>query len=403
MLVAHRIRLDPNKVQATCLARAAGVARFAYNWALAEWQRQHAAHQADPAQPKPSQLALRRQLNAVKREQFPWMLEVTKNAPQMAIIQLGQAFENFFAKRARYPRFRCKGRDDRFTLTNDQFTVDEKRIRIPKLGWVRMRERLRFAGRIVAAAVSRKAGQWYASITVETLEDLPLPPAENQGAVGVDLGISTLATLSTGEKWPGPKALRTLLARLRRLSRALSRKVKGSSNRRKAKDRLARLHARIVNVRADSLHKLTTSITRRFHTIGIEDLNVKGMLANGRLARAVADMGFSELRRQLEYKAGWRGCQVMIADRWYPSSKLCSCCGHLLEALGLGMRNWTCLGCAVTHDRDTNAAVNLQHLAASSAVTACGGAGAGPACKRGTKPAPAKQESDGTAALDNNG
>lgn len=179
--------------------------------------------------------------------------------------------------------------------------------------------------------------------------------------------------------------------------------MKGSSNRRKAKDRLARLHVRIANVRADSLHKFTTSITRRFHTIGIEDLNVRGMLANRRLARAVADMGLSELRRQLDYKAGWRGGRVLIADRWYPSSKLCSCCGHLLEALSLGMRNWTCPGCAVTHDRDVNAAVNLQHIAASSAVTACGGDGAGPARKRKTKPAPAKQESNGTAALDNNG
>ncbi len=311
MLAAHRIRLAPNNAQATYLARAAGTARFAYNWALAEWQKQSLARQNNPALPAPSQLSLRRQLNAVKRDQFPWMLEVTKNAPQMAIIQLGQAFENFFSKRARYPRFRRKGRDDRFTLSNDQFAVEGQRIRIPKLGWVSMREVLRFTGRIVSASIARRAGHWYASLTVDTLEDQPLPTAENQGAVGVDLGISTLATLSTGEKWPGPKALRALLARLRRLSRALSRKVKGASNRRKAKDRLASLHARIANVRADFLHKLTTSITRRFHTIGIEDLNVKGMLANRHLGRAVADMGFSELRRQLEYKADWRG------GRWW--------------------------------------------------------------------------------------
>lgn len=219
MLAAHRIRLAPNSAQATHLARAAGTARFAYNWALAEWRKQYLARQDNPALPAPSQLSLRRQLNAVKRDQFPWMLEVTKNAPQMAIIQLGKAFENFFAKRARYPQFRRRGRDDRFTLSNDQFAVEGQRIRIPKLGWVRMRETLRFTGRIVSACVARRAGHWYASITVDTLEDRALPPVENQAAVGVDLGISTLATLSTGEKWPGPKALRTLLARLRRLSR----------------------------------------------------------------------------------------------------------------------------------------------------------------------------------------
>lgn len=372
MLVAHRIRLVPNNVQATALARAAGTARFAYNWALAEWNKQYQAHKLDPAVPAPSQLSLRRQLNAIKRRDFPWMLEVTKNAPQMAIIQLGRAFENFFARRARFPTFRRKGRDDRFTLSNDQFRIEDNRIRIPKLGWVRMREGLRFAGHVLSATVSRSAGHWYASITVDTPE-LSLPPADNQGAAGVDLGVSALATLSTGEKFEGPKALRTLLARLRRLSRNLSRKEVGSRNRSKAKHALARLHARIANIRRDSLHQLTTRLTRRFHTICIEDLNVKGMLANRRLSRAIADMGFGELRRQLTYKAAWRGGQVVVADRWYPSSKTCSCCGHRLDVLGLGERQWTCPGCARQHDRDVNAAVNLKNLAVSSTVAACGG------------------------------
>jgi putative transposase len=402
MLIAHRIRLDPNKVQATYLARAAGTARFAYNWALAEWQRQYAAHQADPALPSPSQLLLRRQLNAIKREQFPWMLEVTKNAPQMAIIQLGRAFENFFARRARYPRFRKKGVHDRFSLTNDQFRVEDRRLHIPKLGWVRMREALRFTGRIVSATVSRRADRWDVSITVDT-PDSHLPPAENQGAVGVDLGVSALATLSNGEMFTGPKALRMLLQKLRRLSRSLSRKVKGSRNRAKAKLKLARLHARIGNLRRESLHQLTSSITRRFHTIGIEDLNIKGMLGNRRLARAIADMGFYELRRQLDYKAAWRGGRMVAANRWYPSSKTCSCCGYLLEQLALNLRQWTCPGCGANHDRDLNAAINLKNMAVSSTVSACGGEGAGPMREHGAKPAPAKQESNGKAALDNKG
>ena len=402
MLIAHRIALDPNNVQATYLARAAGVARFAYNWALAEWQRQFAAHQADPALPLPSQFSLRRQLNAIKRQQFPWMLEVTKCAPQMAIIQLGDAFKNFFARRARYPRFRRKGEHDRFTLTNDQFRVDGRRIHIPKLGYVRMREQLRFTGRIVSATVSRQAGRWYASMTVDTPE-IPLPPAENQGAVGVDIGVTRLATLSTGEVFTGPKALRTLLARLRRLGRLLSRKVKGSRNWSREKLALARLHARIGNLRREGLHQLTTQITRRFHTIGIEDLNVKGMLANRHLSRAIADMGFYELRRQLEYKAAWRGGEVVVADRWYPSSKRCSTCGHRLEQLALEVRGWTCPDCGTTHDRDVNAAINLKNMAVSSTVTACGGAGAGPVREHRAKPAPAKQESNGKAALNNKG
>jgi putative transposase len=392
MLIAHKIALDPNNVQATYLKKACGVARFAYNWALAEWQRQYEAWKQDNSLPKPSQAALRRQLNAIKREQFPWMLEVTKCAPQMAIMQLGKAFENFFAGRAKYPKFRKKGVHDRFALTNDQFTVEGCRIRISKLGWVRMREPLRFAGKIMSATISRVADKWFVSITVDTQDDSHLPQAENQGVVGVDLGISALATLSTGEKIAGPKPHKALLGRLRRLSRSLSRKQKGSSNRRKAKAKLARLHARIANIRSDALHKLTTEITRRFHTIGIEDLNVRGMMRNRHLARSIADMGFFEFRRQLEYKARMRGGMVVVADRWFPSSKTCSVCGSVQEKLPLSIRQWTCPECGADHDRDVNAAINLKNMAVSSTVSACGEEGSGPARKRQAKPASVKQE-----------
>lgn len=395
MLIAHQIALDPNNAQASHLARAAGTARFAYNWALAEWKRQYEAWKADSSSPKPSQTALRRQLNAVKREQFPWMLEVTKNAPQMAIIQLGQAFQNFFAGRARYPQCRKKGQHDRFSLSNDPFALDGSRIRIPHLGWVRLRETLRFAGKILSATVSRVAERWFVSITVDTQDDPHLPPAENQGAVGVDLGVKALATLSTGESIPGPKPHQALLDRLRRLSRSLSRKVKGSANRRKAKAKLAKLHARIAAIRSNALHQLTTDLTRRFHTIGIEDLNVKGMVRNRRLARSIADMGFFEFRRQLEYKAAMRGGQVVVADRWNPSSKTCSDCGHRLDELPLSVREWTCPVCCAVHDRDVNAAVNLKNMAVSSTVAACGEEGSGSGRKTRVKPASVKQEVSG--------
>jgi putative transposase len=392
MLMAHRIRLDPNKVQRTYLARAAGTARFAYNWALSEWSRQYEVYRADPTAKRPDEAALRRQLNAIKREQFPWMLDVTKCAPQIAIMQLGRAFENFFAGRARYPTFRRKGVDDRFAISNDQFSIQGKRMRIPKLGWVRLRETLRFTEHIVSASISRTADHWYASITVDCPDPL-LPCAENQGVVGVDLGVATLATLSTGEAIQGPKALRRLLDRVRRLSRSVARKVKGSRNRAKAKLKLARLHERIAHSRRDGLHKLTTDLTRRFHTIGIEDLHVKGMLKNHKLARAIADMGFHEFRRQLAYKATLHGGQIVVADCWYPSSKTCSSCGHVLDALPLKQRSWTCPGCDARHNRDVNAAINLMHMAVSSTVTACGGKGSGHACKCIVKPAPMKQES----------
>ena len=388
MIIAHKIALAPNNAQATYFARAAGVARFAFNWALVEWGRQYEAHKADPAQPKPSQAALRRQLNAIKRGQFPWMLEVTKNAPQMAIIQLGDAFKHFFAGRARYPRFRRKGVHDRFTLTNDQFALDGCRIRIPNLGWVRMREALRFSGKILSATISRVADRWFASITVDTQDLTHLPKAENQGAVGVDLGVSALATLSTGEVITGPKAHAALLKRLRRLSSSLSRKRKGSANSKKARARLARLHARIANIRQDALHQLTTGLTRRFPVIGIEDLNVAGMMKNRRLARSIADMGFFEFRRQLDYKSEMRGGEVVVADRWFASSKTCSCCGQVRESLPLAVRTWTCPDCQTRHDRDGNAAINLKHYAVSSTVSACGGEGAGPGGNARVKPGP---------------
>ena len=333
--MAHKIALDLNDHQRTYMLRAAGVARFAYNWALEQWGIQYRAWREDNTLPKPSQFSLRKQLNEIKKESFPWMFEVTKCAPQLAIIQLGEAFKNFFAHRAAYPKFRKKGVHDRFSISNDQFAVQGKRIRIPKLGWVRMREDLRFSGKLVSATVSRMADRWFVSITVDT-EDRRQQHNENQEAVGVDLGVSVLATLST--------------------------------NREKARRKLARLHARIANIRQEGLHQLTTSLARRFSIIGIEDLNVRGMLRNRRLSRSIADGAFYEFRRQLEYKSGIYGGTVVVADRWFASSKTCSDCGHRLEALPLSMRHWVCPECGTYHDRDVNAAINLRNNAVSSTV-----------------------------------
>ena len=266
-----------------------------------------------------------------------------------------------------------------------------------------MRETLRFSGKILSATVSRTADQWFASITVDTSATLSastdsnhLPPAKNQGVVGVDLGVSALATLSTGEVVAGAKPHKTLLSRLQRFSRSLSRKVKGSANRAKAKVKLAKLHARIANIRKDTLHQLTTDLTRRFSLIGIENLNVSGMVKNRHLSRAISDRGFFEFRRQVEYKAEMRGAVVVVADRFFASSKTCSNphCGHKLDKLPLSVREWTCPCCGTVHDREVNAAINLANYAVSYTVVACGGEGAGLRRKPKTKPAPAKQEFD---------
>lgn len=252
---------------------------------------------------------------------------------------------------------------------------------------------MRFVGKIMSATLSRQADRWFVSISVDTQDDSPLPKTENQGAVGVDLGVSALATLSTGEPpIPGPKAHTALLKGIQRLSRSLSRKPKGSANRRKAKAERARLHARSSNIRKDALHQLTTDLTRRFHTVGIEDLKVRGMMKNRHLARSIAVMSFFEFRRQLEYQAAMRGGLLVVVDRWFASSKMCSACGHKVEVLPLSVRQWTCSQCGATHDRDVNVAINLKNLAVSSTASACGEEGAGSGRKTGVNPASAKQE-----------
>ncbi len=393
MLISHRIALDPNDRQATYFARACGTARFAYNWALGEWKHQYKEGG------KPSEAALRRQLNDIKAAQFPWMLEVTKNAPQQAIKNLGAAFKRFFAGDGKYPRFKKKGVHDSFRADNgsdknhpDAVAVKGQRVKLPVIGWVKMRESLRFSGKVKSAVVSRTADRWFVSLHVEM--DHATPIRENQAAGGVDLGVSNLATLSDGSRVPGPKALRSNLARLKRLSRSLSRKVKGSANWHKAKAKIARLHARIGNIRADALHKLTTELVGRFTVIGIEDLNVRGMMANDRLSRSIADMGFHAFRRQLAYKAAMYGSRVVVAGRWHPSSKICSNCGAVLEALPLSVREWECPDCGAHHDRDVNAARNLMKIAVSSTVKACGEEGPGLGFVAKVKPASVKQESN---------
>lgn len=373
MLKAHKIALDPTNVQATGLARGAGTARFAYNWALARWNEQYEARKIDPSLPAPSQLSLRRELNSIKRAQFPWMLESTKCAPQEAIIALGVAFSNFFAGRAKHPTFKKRGEHDSFRLSVGQFRIEGKRIRVPKIGWIRMREAVRFEGaRPVSVTISRTADRWFASIQCEIPDTVSSP--SGGGTVGVDVGVREYVT-SDGSRYQVPRYLRSAQDRLRRAQQSLSRKTKGSNNRAKARKKLARLHAEVADARRDWLHKLTTELVASHDRIVIEDLNVAGMLKNHHLALSIADASFGEFRRMLEYKTREHGRELVIADRWFPSTKMCSVCGaKTKQHLTLDKREWTCETCHTSHDRDLNAARNLAAYdpAASSAVAACG-------------------------------
>ncbi|MBV8076571.1 MAG: transposase [Planctomycetaceae bacterium] len=420
MIVVHKIALDPNKEQETFFRKSAGCARFAYNWALAEWQKQHEAGGT------PNEAALRKLLNAIKAEAFPWLLEVSKNVIQQAIKNLGAAFAHFFrrleeyrheldprrkkrlARKLGYPKFKKKGRcRDAFRADNgppttgaDAVRVDGIYVVLPVIGRIRMRERLRFVGQVKSAVVSRTADRWFVSLSVEVPEEVL--PRKSHAAVGVDLGIATLATVSDGrDPYEAPKPLKTLAKKRRRLGKALARKQgpgpgkAPSKNFLKAKRRLARLEARIANIRIHATHEATTDLCRTCAAIVLEDLSVSGMLANHKIASSLADVGFSEFRRQVEYKAQRYACTVQLAPRFFPSSKMCSRCGHVNDNLKLSDRTWTCPACGTTHDRDVNAAQNLASLAESTPATACGAAGAGPRRTPRTKLAATKQELNG--------
>ncbi len=250
----------------------------------------------------------------------------------------------------------------------DAVLIDGQRIKLARIGWLRMREQLRFEGQIKSVTVSKTAGYWYAAIVVET-DELPHATRKNHaGAVGVDLGVKDLAVLSTGGTVAGPKPHQAKLKRLKRLCRSVSRKKKGSANRRKDVEKLAKLHHQIACIRNDALHKATTDLILEYDLVGLEDLNVAGMTKNHKLARAINDQAFGEFRRQVQYKAKMYNVDVVMADRFFPSTKLCSGCGQIHE-MPLSKRTMRC-DCGLVLDRDHNAAINIKNYAVDTASSA---------------------------------
>ncbi|WP_326751764.1 transposase [Streptomyces hirsutus] len=364
---AFRYRFHPTDAQAAELSRTFGCVRKVYNLALAArteaWARQERVNYNQTS-------AL---LTAWKKtEELAYLNEVSSVPLQQCLRHLQVAFTSFFGKRAKYPRFKSKKKSRK----SAEYTTSGFRYRNGRLTLAKMTEPLDIVwsrplpegAQPSTATVSQDAaGRWFVSLLCEDSTVRPLPATDT--AVGIDVGLDHLLTLSTGEKITNPRHERRDRARLARAQRELSRKAKGSANREKARRKVARIHARIADRRRDVLHKLTTRLVRENQTLVIEDLAVRNMVKNRNLARAISDAAWSQFRSMLEYKAAWYGRDVVAVDRFFPSSRLCSHCGALQDRLPLQVRTWTC-DCGATHDRDVNAAQNL--LAVGLTVSACG-------------------------------
>lgn len=362
MLLGFKAELKLNNKERTALAKHAGVARHAWNWGLSLTKQILDHNRDNPLVDKikfPTGIDLHKWLVALVKPLHPWYYEVSKCAPQYALRQLATAWKRAFKKTSKPPRFKKKGRADSFTL-DGSIKLEHFRIRVPTIGWLRTYERLPACSQIKSVTISRTADRWLISFRLEVE---PIEHPKSHPVVGVDLGIKALATLSTGEVFAGAKSYRKYEKKLSRLQWLNRHKHFGGRNWKKSQIKIARLHRKIANIRKDTLHKLTTYLAKNHSRIGIEDLNVSGMMANHKLAKAIADMGFYEFRRQLEYKCQLYGSELVVVDRWFPSSKTCSNCETKKETLSLEERVFHCFRCGFECDRDLNASINLEKAA----------------------------------------
>jgi putative transposase len=381
----YKTELDLTNKQRTACMKHAGASRFAYNWGLV--RSKEVSHATGK---RPNAIALHKELNTLKQTDFPWMDEVSKCAMQEALRDLDKAYQRFFERvalkkaglfkgKVGFPKFKKKSKAiGSFRLTG-HIHIYEKSVKLPRIGIVRLHEKdyIPTKAKVLSATVSEEAGRWFLSLQVKEEQEKPERTATT--AVGVDLGSKTLATLSDAVTFENPRALKHAQKKLRRLERQKSRRKKGGKNRAKTRMQLAKQHARIANIRQDATHKLTSHLVKHHSLVAIEDLHVSGMLKNHKLAQAVSDSNFGEIRRQLTYKAEWHGTHLVRIDRWYPSSKTCSGCGYVKPELTLSERTFVCEQCGMVLDRDLNAAINLKSVAVSSTDTknACGAESAG--------------------------
>jgi putative transposase len=422
MKTAHKIRMNPTPEQVEYLKRACGTRRFIYNWGREQWEKQYQAYKAEqeivPEEQRvlkpPNALALKKQFNEIREQEYPWTYHVTKCVVEGAFDDLKNAYDHFLAGRSNYPQYKKKGKShESFYLSNDKFVLGTHWISIPglgrfildqrqtkkdrgkllrRLGTVNVAEKLRFVEKgkattptkkrnkrkqvvcervkILGATVSCEAGHWYVSIQVEITRERPKTP---EPAVGVDVGLKQAARVSDGRRLENQRPLAHHLKKLGQLQRKLSKKQKTkdpetkrtvfSKNDEKQRLKVARKHQQIATLRRDVQHKFTTELARTCGVIGIEDLNILGMMANRKLARAVADAAMGQLLQFLKTKVATAGGDLFIASRWFPSTKRCSCCGHVKKRMPLKHRTYQCQICGLVIDRDLNAALNLAWFA----------------------------------------
>lgn len=392
MTISHKIELIPNNKAKTHFKKAFGCARLAYNFGLAKWQEYYKLGI------KKSYLDLKKEFNAIKKEKYPFVYEVSKYATQQPFLNLNEAFKKFFRDlkqgKVSYPKFKKKRLNygsyyiggDQVKLTNQpiiskKLNIQQKDsiyLKVPNLGCVKLREPLRFNGKINSVTISQNADKFYASFSIEISKEEydkthKLSKQTNHG-IGIDIGLKSFVSLSNGLEIKAPKPLRKLTRLLIKRSRQLSKKqhpktkgevlkgIKKSNNYIKATMKLNKVHKKIANIRTDFLHKLSSSVVRHYQFIGLENLNVKGMMNNHKLAKSLSDVSFYEFRRMLEYKANYNDKNIVVADRFYPSSKTCSQCGNVKDTLTLKDRVYICDACGLKIDRDYNASLNLYAL-----------------------------------------
>ena len=355
---AYRFRLYPNREQEQALSRQFGSSRFVYNNFLRARVDYYLTHKDSDGKKGLNYHDTARMLTELKRQaEYKWLSEANAQALQQTLIDLDTAYTNFFRKRAKFPRFKRKRGRQSFRVPQ-AFRLEGNQLVIPKISPIKMVVHRPVEGKIKSVTISRTpAGRYYASILCEVeLAD----PEYQGGEIGLDLGLKAFVVTSDGEKVEHPRHLRKVERRLRRLQRRLSRRQKGSGGYEKARLAVARQHEKVANERADFLHKLSRRLVDENQVIHVEDLHVKGMLANHHLAKSIADSGWGEFVRQLEYKGRWYGCHVHKIDRFFPSSKRCHVCGYINQDLSLSARSWTCPECRSVHDRDENAAINIR-------------------------------------------